>query len=187
MPLTAKQKYLCIGLLLSTLLFPVQFVFLFLIIPPIYVGFIVPFLIWKIAFNGQVKNITKISLLWKIPLILSFNILNMTFGEFLALNVFYILPYNPFILLVIFGIVIICLRIISYALIILIWDFNAFQICSKIKKLLLTFVLLLCLCGSSFLYSIWVSPDDVSYDSYFMYCLQNGTCEKIPEIIDNRT
>lgn len=67
-----KSKLIKIMLLLiSTLLFPLQFFSIaFYFIPTIYISFIVPYLIWKIWFEKDNQKIKKITLTWKLPIII---------------------------------------------------------------------------------------------------------------------
>ena len=71
---TKVEKSKCIKtilLLLSTLLFPLQFFsIVFYFIPSLYICFIVPYLIWKIWFGKDNQKIRKISLTWKLPIVI---------------------------------------------------------------------------------------------------------------------
>ena len=106
---TKKKSFITLGLLLSTLIFPWPFALFILIIPPVYVGFIVPYLIWKFVFNGDWQDIPKYSLIWKIPIIFVFNMV-LAIGEFFAIVILLYLPKS--ILLLILG-GILCILILS--------------------------------------------------------------------------
>ena len=172
-----KRTYLCLGLLLSTLIFPIQIAFVFLIFPPIYVSFIVPFLIWKFSLQGSIKNIDLVSLAWKLPFILWLSLLSMFLGEFLALSVFYFIPNNG-IHFIIFGIVILLIRSITYILIIFIWQPSIYHFSNKLKKLTFICTLIFCISGTYILYKLSSPSSQESFDSYYMHYLQN---EKVAE------
>ena len=157
--LTKKKSFIALGLLLSTLIFPWPFMFFILIIPPIYVGFVVPFLIWKFVFNGDWQDIPKYSLIWKIPIIFVFNMV-LALGEFFAL----------------------ILRIIAYVAMILVWQPKVFKPFPKLKWSLIVVIFITTISAGRMAYLMSIEPEGSDYDSYQMYCLDDKNCVIPPEI-----
>ena len=173
--LTKKKSFIALGLLLSTLIFPWPFMFFILIIPPIYVGFVVPFLIWKFVFNGDWQDIPKYSLIWKIPIIFVFNMV-LALGEFFAIGV---LTYSPKItlLLILAGTLsLLILRIIAYVAMILVWQPKVFKPFPKLKWSLIVVIFITTISAGRMAYLMSIEPEGSDYDSYQMYCLDDKNC-----------
>lgn len=173
--LTKKKSFIALGLLLSTLIFPWPFMFFILIIPPIYVGFVVPFLIWKFVFNGDWQDIPKYSLIWKIPIIFVFNMV-LALGEFFAIGVLTYLPKIT-LLLILAGILsLLILRIIAYAAMILVWQPKVFKPFPKLKWSLIVVIFITTILAGRMAYLMSIEPEGSDYDSYQMYCLDDKNC-----------
>ena len=172
---TKKKTFITLGLLLSTLIFPWSFAFFILIIPPIYVGFIVPFLIWKFVFNGNLQDIANYSLIWKIPLIVIFN-LALTLGEILTLVVLAYLPKNVLLSVFVIATLILILRIIAYTAMIWVWQPQIFRPFPKIKWGIITVIFITMISAGRLVYLMSIAPESSDYDSYQLACLEDRNC-----------
>ncbi len=149
---TKKSQYIKSALLvLSTLLVPVQFfslVFNFLSFP--YVSFVVPYLLWRIWFNRDEYRASKVSYLWKIPSILVI-VVGMLVTEFLLFYIYISImssavPFSA--VMVIFDVMLLVFRCLTYAVMIFIWRPN---ILKTGKKWACLGVILYCVTIISFL------------------------------------
>lgn len=172
---TKKKTFITLGLLLSTLAFPWSFAFFILIIPPIYVGFVVPFLIWKFIFNGNLQDITKYSLIWKIPLIVIFNLI-LTLGEILTLVVLAYLPKNVLLSVLVIALLILILRTVAYVAIIWVWQPKVFKPFPKIKWGIIAVIFVIMIFAGRWVYLMNIAPESSDYDSYQMACLEDENC-----------
>ena len=130
--ITKKQKWMGGILILSTLLFPIQYLGLVLLgIPCIYISLIVPYYLWKILCGGQFKNIKKAALVWKIPVVLALAVSLIESEMLIAsgmvsgaglLNFNFSAAGISFVLLPLFLLSILVLRIIVYGMMIFIWQ-----------------------------------------------------------------
>lgn len=179
--LTKKKSFIALGFLLSTLIFPWPFMFFILIIPPIYVGFVVPFLIWKFVFNGNWQDIPKYSLIWKIPIIFVFNMV-LVHGEFFAIDVLTYLPKSTLLLIFAVALYLLILRIIAYAAMILVWQPQIFKPFPKLKWSLIMVIFITTILAGRMTYLMSIEPEGSDYDSYQMYCLEDKNCVIPPEI-----
>ncbi len=178
---TKKKSFITLGLLLSTLIFPFPFALFMLVFPPVYVGFIVPYLIWKLVFNGNWQDIPKYSLIWKIPIIFVFNMV-LAIGEFFAIVILLYLP-KSILLLILGGILcILILRIIAYAAMMLVWQPKIFKPFPKLKWSLIAVIFITTISAGRMAYLMSISPGGSDYDSYQMYCLEDNNCVIPPEI-----
>lgn len=173
--ITKKKIFTAVGLIFSTLIFPWSFIFFFLIIPPIYTGFIVPFLIWKLIFNGQFKDIAKISLIWKIPIIIIFNLI-LTIGELATFPIIAYLPNSTILHVFIIALQMVILRAIAYSAIIFVWHPKTFINYPKIRLAISSIIFISIVFTSYFVYQMSITPDS-PFDSYYMYCLEHGNCQ----------
>ena len=178
---TKKKSFIALGLLLSTLIFPWPFMFFILIIPPIYVGFVVPFLIWKFVFNGDWQDIPKYSLIWKIPIIFVFNMV-LALGEFFAIGVLTYLPQITLLLILAGTLSLLILRIIAYVAMILVWQPKVFKPFPKLKWSLIVVIFITTISAGRMAYLMSIEPEGSDYDSYQMYCLDDKNCVIPPEI-----
>ena len=150
-------------LLLSTLLFPLQFFSIaFYFIPSLYIGVAVPYLIWKIWFNGNNQKIKKYSLVWKIPLIILLSIA-LLFVEMLL--IFHI-PITLSLFGKIVGLVFLLLsaRSITYAMMIFVWQSD---ILVPYRKLIYAFILAYSIVVANFWYLSLNAPDTDDYSVSF--------------------
>lgn len=173
--LTKKKSFIALGLLLSTLIFPWPFMFFILIIPPIYVGFVVPFLIWKFVFNGDWQDIPKYSLIWKIPIIIIFNLV-LTLGEILTLTILSYLPKNVLFSVFVIATLILILRIVAYIAMIWVWQPKIFTPFPKIKWSIITVIFITMISVGHLAYLMSIAPEGSDYDSYQMACLEDENC-----------
>ncbi len=173
--ITIKKVFITLGLLLSTLIFPWPFAFFILIIPPIYVGFVVPFLIWKFVFNGNLKDISKCSLIWKIPVIIIFNLV-LALEEILTLAVLAYLPKNFLFSVLIIASLILMLRIVAYMAMIWVWQPKIFMPFPKIKWSIITVIFIAIISAWRLVYLMSISPESSDYDSFQMACSDNESC-----------
>ena len=178
---TKKKAFITLGLLLSTLIFPWPFALFILIIPPVYVGFIVPYLIWKFVFNGNWQDIPKYSLIWKIPIIFVFNMV-LVHGEFFAIDVLTYLPKSTLLLIFAVALYLLILRIIAYAAMILVWQPQIFKPFPKLKWSLIMVIFITTILAGRMTYLMSIAPEGSDYDSYQMYCLEDKNCVIPPEI-----
>ena len=178
---TKKKAFITLGLLLSTLIFPWPFALFILIIPPVYVGFIVPYLIWKFVFNGDWQDIPKYSLIWKIPIIFVFNMV-LVHGEFFAIDVLTYLPKSTLLLIFAVALYLLILRIIAYAAMILVWQPQIFKPFPKLKWSLIMVIFITTILAGRMTYLMSIAPEGSDYDSYQMYCLEDKNCVIPPEI-----
>ena len=178
---TKKKAFITLGLLLSTLIFPWPFALFILIIPPVYVGFIVPYLIWKFVFNGNWQDIPKYSLIWKIPIIFVFNMV-LVHGEFFAIDVLTYLPKSTLLLIFAVALYLLILRIIAYAAMILVWQPQIFKPFPKLKWSLIMVIFITTILAGRMTYLMSIAPEGSDYDSYQMYCLDDKNCVIPPEI-----
>ena len=146
---TKTELYKCIALLLSTLLFSLQYIFIVLWLPAIYVNFIVPYFIWKLLFHGNIKNIKPTSLIWKIPAITLLAFCSM-FWEISAFLMSSFADGHFLITAAFFFAEILIIRIITYTLTIFIWQPELF----KFPKTLLIIAFLYCMTAG---YEIYLS------------------------------
>lgn len=159
-----KSKLIKIMLLLiSTLLFPLQFFSIaFYFIPTIYISFIVPYLIWKIWFEKDNQKIKKITLTWKLPIIIF--LACAMFG--IEILLIFLVPLTlPFIWkLIFFTFSLLLLRCITYAMMIFVWQSD---ILVSYRKLIYAFISAYCIAVSYFVYSSINAPDTDDYSIPF--------------------
>lgn len=164
--MTKVEKSKCIKtilLLLSTLLFPLQFFsIVFYLIPSVYICFVVPYLIWRIWFGKDNQKIKKITLTWKLPIII---FLAWAMFEIEILLIF-LVPFTlPFIWKLIFFIcLLLLLRCITYAMMIFAWQSD---ILVSYRKLIYAFILAYCIAVADFWYSSLKAPDTDDYSVSF--------------------
>ena len=161
-----KSKFIkTILLLLSTLLFPLQFFSIaFYFIPSLYIGVAVPYLIWKIWFG---KDNQKITLTWKLPIIIF--LACAMFG--IEILLIFLVPLTlPFIWkLIFFTFSLLLLRCITYAMMIFVWQSD---ILVSYRKLIYIFILAYCIAVSYFVYSSINAQDTDDYSiSFYIYML----------------
>lgn len=173
--ITIKKVFITLGLLFSTLIFPWPFAFFILIIPPVYVGFVVPFLIWKFVFNGNLKDISKCSLIWKIPVIIIFNLV-LALEEILTLAVLAYLPKNFLFSVLIIALLILILRIVAYTAMIWVWQPKIFRPFPKVKWSIITVIFITMISVWRLVYLMSISPESSDYDSFQMACSDNKRC-----------
>lgn len=153
---TEKSKYIkSVLLLLSTLLVPLQFFGVILYwLPCIYVGLVVPYLLWRIWFNKNNIKANPVSYLWKIPIIFILTA-SMFYAE---LFLIFIIPMTISFTakIIIFAVLLFILRCFIYAMMIFIWQPDILK--SK-KKWAYLGVILYCATTVYFLYSIPNAPD----------------------------
>lgn len=152
-------------LLISTIPFPLFFAILLYVVPALYVSFIVPYLIWKIWFGKDNQKIKKITLTWKLPIII---FLAWAMFEIEILLIF-LIPFTlPFIWKLIFSICLLLLfRCITYAMMIFVWQSD---ILVPYRKLIYAFILAYCIAVADFGYSSLNAPDTDDYSvSFYEY------------------
>ena len=152
-------------LLISTIPFPLFFAILLYVVPALYVSFIVPYLIWKIWFGKDNQKIKKITLTWKLPIII---FLAWAMFEIEILLIFLIQFTLPFIWKLIFSICLLLLfRCITYALMIFVWQSD---ILVPYRKLVYAFILTYFIAVTDFWYSSLNAPDTDDYSvSFYEY------------------
>ena len=150
-------------LLISTLFWPFQFFStVFYFIPTIYISFIVPYLIWKIWFGKDNQKIKKITLTWKLPIIIF--LACAMFG--IEILLIFLVPLTlPFIWkLIFFTFSLLLLRCVTYAMMIFVWQSD---ILVPYRKLIYAFILAYCAAISYFVYSSINTPDTDDYSIPF--------------------
>lgn len=150
-------------LLLSTLLFPLQFFSIaFYFIPSLYIGVAVPYLIWKIWFGKDNQKIKKITLTWKLPIIIF--LACAMFG--MEILLIFLVPLTlPFIWkLIFFTFSLLLLRCVTYAMMIFIWQSD---ILKPYRKLIHTAIMVYCVTVLYFAYSVINAPDTDDYSVPF--------------------
>lgn len=153
-------------LLLSTLLFPLQFFSIaFYFIPSLYIGVAVPYLIWKIWFGTDSQKIKKITLTWKLPIII---FLAWAMFEMEMLLIFLVPFALPFIWkLIFFFLSLLLFRCITYAMMIFVWQSD---ILVPYRKLIYAFILAYSIVVANFWYLSLNAPDtddhSVSFSEY---------------------
>ncbi|MBQ8481417.1 MAG: hypothetical protein IJ532_02645 [Alphaproteobacteria bacterium] len=167
--MTKVEKSKCIKtilLLLSTLLFPLQFFsIVFYFIPSLYICFIVPYLIWKIWFGKDNQKIKKITLIWKLPIVI---FLAWTMFETEILLVF-LVPHTLLFIwkLVFFIFSLLLFRSIIYVMMIFVWQSD---ILVPYRKLIYAFILAYCIAGAYLWYSSLNAPDTDDHSvSFYEY------------------
>ena len=167
--MTKVEKSKCIKtilLLLSTLLFPLQFFsIVFYFIPSLYICFIVPYLIWKIWFGKDNQKIRKISLTWKLPIVI---FLAFIMFEMEILLIF-LVPYTLSLAwkLIFFTCSLLLFRCITYAMMIFVWQSG---ILVPYRKLIYAFILAYLGFMADFWYSCQNAPDTDDYSiSFYEY------------------
>lgn len=155
-----KSKLIKIMLLLiSTLLCPLQFFSIaFYFIPSLYIGVAVPYLIWKIWFGKDNQKIKKITLTWKLPIIIF--LACAMFG--IEILLIFLVPLTlPFIWkLIFFTFSSLLLRCVTYAMMIFVWQSD---ILVAYRKLIYAFILAYCIAVADFWYSSLNAPDIDDY------------------------
>lgn len=152
-------------LLISTIPFPLFFAVLLYVVPALYVSFIVPYLIWKIWFGKDTLKIKKITLTWKLPIVIF--LACAMFG--MEIFLIFIIPFTlPFIWkLIFFFISLLLLRCVTYAMMIFVWQSD---ILVPYRKLIYAFILAYCAAISYFVYSSINAPDTDDYSiSFYEY------------------
>lgn len=166
---TEKSKVIKTALLLlSTLLFPLQFFsVVFYFIPSLYICLIVPYFMWKIWFDEDNKKIKKISLIWKLPIIF---FLAMAMYEIEMMFIFLVLLIESFTLKLIFFICLLLIfRCITYVMMIFVWQSD---ILLPYRKLIYAFILAYCIAVADFWYSCKNAPNTDDYnESFYEYML----------------
>jgi len=149
-------------LLISTIPFPLFFAILLYVVPALYVSFIVPYLIWKIWFGKDNQKIKKITLTWKLPIIIF--LACAMFG--MEILLIFLVPLTlPFIWkLIFFTFSLLLLRCITYAMMIFVWQSD---ILVSYRKLIYIFILAYCIAVSYFVYSSINAPDTDDYSISF--------------------
>lgn len=158
------SKYIkTILLLLSTLLLPLQFFgIVFYFIPNLYICFVVPYLIWKIWFDKDNQKMQKITLIWKLPIVI---FLAWAMFETEMLLIFLVQFTLPFIWKLIFFVFSLLLfRCIIYAMMIFVWQSD---ILLPYRKLVYAFILAYCITIADFWYSSLNAPDTDDYSIPF--------------------
>ena len=158
-----KSKLIKIMLLLiSTIPFPLFFAILLYVVPALYVSFIVPYLIWKIWFGKDNQKIKKITLTWKLPIIIF--LACAMFG--IEILLIFLVPLTlPFIWkLIFFTFSLLLLRCVTYAMMIFVWQSD---ILVSYRKLIYIFILAYCAAVSYFVYSSINAPDTDDYSIPF--------------------
>lgn len=147
-------------LLISTMPFPLFFAILLYVVPALYICFIVPYLIWKIWFDKDNQKMKKITLIWKLPIII---FLALTMFEMEMLLIF-LVPFTlPFIWkLIFFFISLLLFRCITYAMMIFVWQYD---ILVPYRKLIYAFILAYCIAVADFWYSSLNAPDTDDYSN----------------------
>ena len=150
-------------LLISTLLCPLQFFsIVFYFIPSLYICFAVPYLIWRIWFGKDNLKIKKITLIWKLPIMI---FLAWAMFEMEMLLIF-LVPFTlPFIWkLIFFTFSLLLFRCITYAMMIFVWQSN---ILLPYRKLIYAFIAAYCVAVAYFVYSGIDAPDTDDYSISF--------------------
>lgn len=149
-------------LLISTIPFPLFFAILLYVVPALYVSFIVPYLIWKIWFGKDSKKIKKITLTWKLPIIIF--LACAMFG--MEILLIFLVPLTlPFIWkLIFFTFSLLLLRCVTYAMMIFVWQSD---ILVPYRKLIYAFILVYCAAISYFVYSSINAQDTDDYSIPF--------------------
>lgn len=149
-------------LLISTIPFPLFFAILLYVVPALYVSFIVPYLIWKIWFGKDSKKIKKITLTWKLPIIIF--LACAMFG--IEILLIFLVPLTlPFIWkLIFFTFSLLLLRCVTYAMMIFVWQSD---ILVAYRKLIYAFILAYCIAVLYFVYSSINAPDTDDYSISF--------------------
>ena len=155
-----KSKFIkTILLLISTLLCPLQFFsIIFYFIPTIYISFIVPYLVWKIWFEKDNQKMKKITLIWKLPIVI---FLACAMFKIEILLIFLVSFTLPFIWkLIFFFISLLLFRCITYVMMIFVWQSD---ILMAYRKLIYAFILAYCIAVADFWYSSLNAPDIDDY------------------------
>ena len=132
------------------------------VVPALYVSFIVPYLIWKIWFGKDSKKIKKITLTWKLPIIIF--LACAMFG--IEILLIFLVPLTlPFIWkLIFFTFSLLLLRCVTYAMMIFVWQSDILVL---YRKLIYAFILVYCIAVSYFVYSSINAPDTDDYSIPF--------------------
>lgn len=148
-------------LILSALPIPLFFTPFLYLIPALYIGYVVPFLIWKIYFAENTVRITKYSLIWKLPLVL-FLPVSMAFVEIVL---FFLVHFSLSLIykIVCYIIMLYILRCLIYAMMIFIWQTANKTIYAKLTTIL---IFVYCMVILYFIYSFQIAPD-MALPSYF--------------------
>ena len=166
--MTTIQKKICIalGLVLSTLIFPMSIIYCFIIFPALYTGFIVPFFLWRNVFDGKFEYISKSSVLWKIPAILLLYIM-LNEGELWILYIVPLLPEDLTLRMVVVIFIILILRIIIYAEMLLLWQPSLFKKFPRIQLFIICLTIITTIVAGCSI----VSNIDIYKDMYILYTL----------------
>lgn len=150
-------------LLISTLLLPIQlFGIVFYCIPSLYIGIVVPYLIWKIWFGEDKQKIKKINMIWKIPVII------LLAADLIVVEM---MIFSPLVFIssllgkIIAGIfLVLLLRAVTYASMIFIWQPN---ILKPYRNLIYAFILSYIMFMADFMYLSQNAPDTDDYSIPF--------------------
>ena len=144
-----------IFILFTTLLFPIQFLgAFFYLIPPLYNCVIVPFWLWSVLIDKDKRKIKTTAFIWKMPI---FFLLACCMG-FLELLLVFALPvtFSFVAKLVLYAVMILLLRIITYAMMIFVLQTD-FAKCGT--KWVYWLILAYCIAVMSFAYSTKYAQD----------------------------
>ncbi len=133
-------------------------------LPIIYVGFVVPYFIWKILFSGKFADVKNFYLLLKIPTILVLNGWQI-FWEFAILFNAFNHDFQIWTLLL-GGICLLTMRIITYAMMIIVWQPNLYK---NYSRLALTVITSYCAIGVVFFLVFCKISDFQDYGFNFIF------------------
>ena len=148
-------------LLITTVPFP-MFLSIVYVVPALYVCFVVPYLIWKIWFGKGNQKIKKITLIWKLPIII---FLALAMFEIEILLMFFVPFTLSFIWRIVFFICSLLLfRYLTYLMMIFVWQSD---ILVPYRKLIYAFILAYCIAVANSWYSAQNAPDTDDYSTPF--------------------
>ena len=174
--MTKVEKSKCIKiilLLISTMPFPLFFAVLLYVFPALYVSFVVPYIIWKIWFGKDNQKMKKITLIWKLPIVIFLAWAMFEIEILLIFLVPFTLSFTWKLIFFIFSLLL--FRCITYAMMIFVWQSD---ILAPYRKLVYAFILAYCIAITDFWYSSLNAPDTDDYSVSFMsICHHNSDCE----------
>ena len=155
-------------LLVSTIPFPLFFAVLLYFAPALDVCFIVPYLIWKIWFAKDNRKIKKITLTWKLPIII---FLAWAMFEIEILLIF-LVPFTISFMwkLIFFIFPLLLFRCITYTMMIFVWQSD---ILFPYRKVIYAFILAYCIAVAYFCHASLNAPDTDDYSTSFLEDMQS--------------
>ena len=159
---TEKSKLIkTILLLITTIPFPL-FLGILYVVPALYVCFVVPYLIWKIWFGKGDRKIKKITLIWKLPIIIF-----LAWAMFeIEILLMFLVPFTlSFTWKIGFFICSLLLfRCLTYLVMIFVWQSDMLV---PYRKLIYAFILAYCIAVADFWYSAQNAPDTDDHSTLF--------------------